>query len=264
MRPYRTLPTVRLSPKESVDEDDLVAIESALEIRLGDEFLAAFVCTPGSEKELALGYMLSSGIVGSPAEVQDIRYAANRCYVTLQSDATPNPQRGFSQIRRFIGTECSAPEILRELRTADGIPRNDSHIDIEYDGILQAADFLRSLQEGRKKTGALHGALIKQFSTEDYAFVEDLGRHNAADKAIGLAVEKGLDLTQCLMISTGRLTADIVSKCAWTRIPLLISFAVATDAGVKFAEKANLTLIGAFKGKRMRLYHQGAARISRN
>lgn len=261
MKQYRTLPTLKITEGHQENEDDLVAIETALEVRINKEFIAAFVCSPGLEKELAIGYLLSTGIIDSMDEIEEVRYSANRCIMTIKDEATARTQRGFSQIRRFIGTECSAPEILKELRSAAGIPSISKSIDVQIDSLSEAARFLRDSQAGRQKTGALHGALVKEMHSKDFAIAEDLGRHNAVDKAIGLAVKQDLDLTQCLLFCSGRLTADIVSKCAWTSIPLLLSYAVSTDAGVKFAQKANLTLIGAFRGKKMRIYNQGACRI---
>ena len=261
MRPYRTLPTTRIVQGEVIEEKDLVAIETALEVRIKDRFLAAFVCTPGFEKELALGYILSTGILTKHSDVQDIHYANSRCTVTVKEGAEVQEQRGFSQVRRFIGTECSAPEILRELRTASGIPRSTKSVEVTIEKIQKAHRLLRDLQIDRKKTGAFHGALIHHITDDEYVFAEDIGRHNAVDKAIGLATLKNLELTNCFVFSSGRLTADIVSKCAWTKIPLLLSFAVTTDAGVKFAQNANLTLIGAFRGNSMRIYNQGSAAV---
>ena len=255
------MPTLKISQDQAEEEDDLVAIETALEVRINKEFIAAFVCSPGLEKELSIGYLFSTGIIGSLKDIEEIRYSANRCIITVNEDIEAQTKRGFSQIRRFIGTECSAPEILRELRSADGIPSITKKVDVELNDLYNAANLLRDSQTGRQKTGALHGALVKDILSEKYTIAEDLGRHNAVDKAIGLAVEKGIDLTQCLLFSSGRLTADIVSKCAWSSIPLLVSFAVSTDAGVKFAQKANITLVGAFKGKRMRIYNQGACNV---
>ncbi len=261
MRAYRPLPTTILSPDETRNEDDLVAVESALEVRVGNEFIAGFVCTPGLEKELAMGYMISTGIVDTAADIKEIRYSSNRCSVTIREQAKMDTQRGFSQVRRFIGTECSAPEILKTLRTAEGIPMMKHKVTVTFSRIHDSSRHMFEAQVGRKRTGALHGAAIYHVSQDAHVFAEDLGRHNAVDKAIGLATEQGLDLSNCFAISTGRLTADVVSKCAWASIPLLVSFAVATDAGIKFAQKANLTLVGAFKGKRMRLYNSGAADI---
>ncbi len=261
MRPYRRIPTLMLRAGETTEERDLVAIESALEVRLGKEFLAAFVCSPGLERELTIGYLLSSGIVESADEIDEVRYSANRCTVRMKENAHLHTQRGFSQIRRFVGTECSAPEILRELRTAGDVPSISGTIEVKIDTVLEAASILKKSQEVRRKTGAMHGAILHALSSDEYVIAEDLGRHNAVDKTIGLAVKRGLVLSKSFILSTGRLTADVVSKCAWTSIPMLASFSVATDAGVKFAEKASLTLIGALRGTQMRVYHRGAAQM---
>jgi FdhD protein len=261
MRLYRSLPTQKVSVDGAIDEDDFVAIETALEVRLNKKFLATFVCSPDLEKELAIGHLLSTGIIDSFDDISKVRYSGNRCYISVKDGVVPNVDRGFSQVRRFIGTECNAPEVLRELRTADGIPSIKKTVKTDINSIFEAASFLRESQNGREKTGAMHGALLYNIAKTNSVIAEDLGRHNAVDKTIGAGVQQKMDLTDCLMISSGRLTADIVSKCAWTSIPLLVSFSVATDAGIKFAQKANITLIGALKGKRMRVYHHGACSI---
>ncbi|MFX1560413.1 MAG: formate dehydrogenase accessory sulfurtransferase FdhD [Promethearchaeota archaeon] len=261
MRLFRSLPTQKIGLDGTLDEDDLLAIETALEVRLNNEFIATFVCSPGLEEELAIGNLLSTGIIESFEDISAIRYSGNRCFIKTREGVEPKVDRGFSQVRRFIGTECSAPEILRELRTADGIPSITKMNEIDLGDLFTAADLLRQSQAARRKTGAFHGALVQSLNHNQHVITEDLGRHNAVDKAIGLALKQNFDLTNCMLISSGRLTADVVSKCAWTSIPLLVSFAVSTDAGVKFAQKANLTLAGALKGKRMRVYNQGACNI---
>jgi FdhD protein len=134
--------------------------------------------------------------------------------------------------------------------------------EINFNDILEAAELLRNSQTARMKTGALHGALLHSLTDSRHTIAEDLGRHNAVDKTIGLAVQQKIDPSGCFMITSGRLTADMVSKCAWTSIPLLASFAVSTDAGMKFAQKSNITLVGSLRGKKMRVYNQGACRIN--
>ncbi len=91
---------------------------------------------------------------------------------------------------------------------------------------------------------------------------EDIGRHSAVDKAIGLAIETNVDLKNCFLFCTGRLTADVVSKAAWTSIPLVASHSVATDAGVRYAKKANITILAGFRHRRFWQYNTGAGLIS--
>jgi FdhD protein len=261
VRGYRSFPFKRIGPEGIAETQDDLAIESVLEIILNREVLAAFVCTPGLERELALGYMISTGLVSLATDIENITLRNMRARITLREGVTINPNREFSQVRRFMSTECSAPEMLIELRTGGTIPEVTGSLEIALAEITNASERLRKDQEIHKRTRGTHAALIGAPSSGTHYVAEDIGRRNAVDKVIGLAVANGTDLSKSYLFSTGRLTADVVSKCAWSSIPLLASFAVTTDAGFKFAQKANITLVGFVRGQTCRLYHEGAARL---
>ena len=260
MRGFRRFPSKRIGPEGIIETQEDLAIESVLEIILEREVLAAFVCTPSLERELALGYLISTGIA-SATDIESITLRNLRAKVTLRKGATISLDREFSQVRRFMSTECSAPEMLIELRTGGNIPEVKSSLQITFAEIINASESIREFQEIHKKTRGTHAALIGNSITGKHYIAEDIGRRNAVDKVIGLAVNDGTDLSKSYLFSTGRLTADVVSKCAWSSIPLLASFAVSTDAGLKFAQKANITLLGFVRGKTCCLYHEGAAKL---
>ncbi|MFW9944904.1 MAG: formate dehydrogenase accessory sulfurtransferase FdhD, partial [Candidatus Sifarchaeia archaeon] len=109
MRPYRILPTQRFEKNEFRDEDDVIAVETAIELRLEKEFIAAFVCSPGFEEELALGYLLSSGILGSGDEIADVKCVGNVCTVTQKEGSMIGSRVDPVHVRRVVTTECSAP-----------------------------------------------------------------------------------------------------------------------------------------------------------
>jgi FdhD protein len=253
--------TTKYEGEESTICDDLVAIESVLEVRLDDEFIAAFVCTPGQERQLAVGYLISSGIIDSPIDIDQVVYRNKLCNVKLKEGTTIRHGKGFSQIRRFVGTECSAPEMLQELRTGGDIPSLEVSIDIPLTTLFETSANLRNHQPIHQKTHGTHAALLTKIPENLYVSAEDIGRHSAVDKAIGLAIESEVDLTKCFLFCTGRLTADVVSKAAWSSIPLVASHSVATDAGVRYAKKANITIIAGFRHKRFWQYHAGAGVI---
>jgi FdhD protein len=261
VRGYRSFPSKRFGPDGILETSEDLAIESVLEIILGKEVLAAFVCTPGLERELALGYMISTGIVSAAADIETITLRNMRAKIILSEGTTITPNREFSQVRRFMSTECSAPEMLIELRTGGTIPEVKSSLELGFAEVSNASKSMREYQEIHKKTRGTHAALIGDPKRQKHFVAEDIGRRNAVDKAIGLAVMDGTDLSNSYLFSTGRLTADVVSKCAWSSIPLLASFAVTTDAGLKFAQKANITLVGLVRGKTCCIYHEGAARL---
>jgi FdhD protein len=104
------------------------------------------------------------------------------------------------------------------------------------------------------KTGGVHAAAIWTRDGVLVAIAEDVGRHNAVDKAIGMAMILKTDLSQCFLTLTGRLTEDIVLKSAMTNLQIVASLAAATDSGIALARKINLSLIGFVRGRRMNIY----------
>ncbi|MHA2114999.1 MAG: formate dehydrogenase accessory sulfurtransferase FdhD [Candidatus Thorarchaeota archaeon] len=261
MKPYMTFSTTKYEGEETTVCDDHVAVESVLEVRLDNEFIAAFVCTPGHEKQLAIGYLLSSGIIGSVLDIDKVTYRNKLCNVKLKEGTTVRSGKGFSQIRRFVGTECSAPEMLQELRTGGDIPTLENSLDIPLDILFETSVDLRNHQPIHQKTRGTHAAMLTKIPDNLRISAEDIGRHSAVDKTIGLAIESGVDLKKCFLFCTGRLTADVVSKAAWSSIPLVASHSVATDAGVRYAKKANITILAGFRHRRFWQYHSGAGVI---
>lgn len=261
MKPYMKFITTKFEGEESTICDDTVAIESVLEVRVDNEFIAAFVCTPGQEKQLAIGYLISSGIISSTSDIENVVYRNKLCKVKLKEGATIRDGKGFSQIRRFVGTECSAPEMLQELRTGGDIPTIQVSLDIPLKILYETSASLRDHQPIHQKTRGTHAAMLTKIPENLLVSAEDIGRHSAVDKAIGLAIESDVDLTKCFLFCTGRLTADVVSKAAWASIPLVASHSVATDAGVRYAKKANITILAGFRHRRFWQYHNGAGVI---
>lgn len=261
MKSYIDVHSLLVKKDGTSKESDFVVIESVLELRVNDAFLAAFVCSPGQEKELALGYLLSSGFLQSKDDIAKFEYGNYVCKVELEDGAAFQTNRGFSQLRRFYGTECSAPDVLYELRTGGDLPSISKSISIKAETIFTASVTLRESQMVFQKTGATHAALICDISGQNAFVAEDIGRHNAVDKVIGLASDNDIEFGNCFLFVSGRLTADMVSKCSWCGIPLVVSNSATTDSGIKIAKKTNITLIGFLRGTRFRVYHEGAVLI---
>jgi FdhD protein len=114
--------------------------------------------------------------------------------------------------------------------------------------------------KGFRETGGLHDSAIYAADGSIVAFAEDVGRHNTVDKVIGMAALKEADFNRCFMIITGRVPGDMIYKAAKAGIPIVASMAAVLSSGVTSAEKANITLVGFVRGKRMNIY-TGAERI---
>ena len=111
------------------------------------------------------------------------------------------------------------------------------------------------MSETFRKTGGVHVAAVYKADGTLMAFAEDVGRHNAVDKTIGKCFLRKTRFDNCFLVLSGRLTANIVFKAAVVGIPLIASIAAALDSGIEIAKKANLTLIGFVRGRRMNVYN---------
>ena len=107
--------------------------------------------------------------------------------------------------------------------------------------------------EGYKSTGGVHSAALAD-ERHMLVFTEDIGRHNAVDKVIGYALLENIPLQGKIMLASGRLSSEIVSKCARSGIPAVVSRAAPTSLAVKIADAADITLIGFVRGNRMNIY----------
>jgi formate dehydrogenase accessory protein FdhD len=130
-----------------------------------------------------------------------------------------------------------------------------SSLKVKAETILEGVSRLNLIAEAFRKTGGVHAAAIYKNDGVLVAFAEDVGRHNAVDKAIGHAALGKADFNMCFLTLSGRLTGDIVRKAASVGIPIVASLAAAIDSGISVAKDADLTLIGFVRGKRMNVYN---------
>lgn len=111
-----------------------------------------------------------------------------------------------------------------------------------------------------KRTGGMHCSLIIREDGEVVCGVEDMGRHTTVDKAVGIALLKGIDLSRCYLVCSGRLPVDMVAKAYRAGIPVMVSNNTAFAGGIEFAARTNMTLAGFVRPPRMTIY-TGAHRI---
>jgi FdhD protein len=135
------------------------------------------------------------------------------------------------------------------------LPREKLSDDTVFD-VARVRDLYRDFQkksEGYKSTGGVHSAALAD-ERHMLVFTEDIGRHNAVDKVIGYALLENIPLQGKIMLASGRLSSEIVSKCARCGIPAVVSRAAPTSLAVKIADAADITLIGFVRGNRMNIY----------
>ena len=230
-----------------------MAEEKPLYIFINKTQYATIFCTPKDFKELAVGHLLSEGIIKSVNELEAVAVKEDVCQIKLKPTLNLASRLKIArQSSRIILSACGGPyrsEALKRLR------KIESTFKVEAETVQSCVNSLNRMAKTFRKTGGVHVAAVYKAEGALVAFAEDVGRHNAVDKAIGKCALKKTDFSQCFLALSGRLKGDIVLKAAKVGIPAVASIAAALDSGIEIARKANLTLIGFVRGKRMNIYN---------
>jgi len=244
VKPRRRTSFQRFDNDEIVETEETIVVESSMELWLEDMHLASFVCSPGYEKELSLGFLLTSSIIRKVSDITFVDIEPNRCVITSE--------RKSEIVRSFLLSKSNQESMIytTHLESNNVIP-----IGLKY--LRSTVKNLQSGQPIHDETGATHAALIQEIGTETKFIVEDIGRHNAVDKAVGYIASQGMDLNRCMLLVTGRLTSELVGKAVGCKIPFMGSFSFATDMGVQLAVNADITLLGSLKREAFWIYNQG-------
>ena len=249
---------INVQDQKVEQKKDFVAEETPLHIFLNQTHYVTILCSPNQLKELAIGHLLSEGVLKSTNEIREIRLErGGKCRVRLSPDIDAEKRISISQpFTRLIVSACGSPDYwpLSKLIDRISLVKLNLGLTVEARIISESVKRLNTLAQRFRKTGGVHAAALYFTSGELVALSEDVGRHNAVDKVIGVGTAKKLDFENLFLALSGRLTGDIVLKAARMRIPIVASMAAAVNSGVEAAQLAGITLVGFVRGKRMNVY----------
>ncbi len=239
---------------------DSLAAEEPLEIRIGETPLTVTMRTPGNDRELAAGFLLTEGIIDSADQIAAIRTAhsnpnvkSNVVHVEVRDSSLDlsNLQRNF-----FAASSCGicGKASIDAIRRR-GLRHPDPDFRIDPEILCGLPEVLRSDQAVFSRTGGLHAAALFDASGKMVALREDIGRHNAVDKIVGWALLEGhLPLSRHVLLVSGRGGFEIAQKALAAGIPVLASVSAPSSLAVKLARELGLTLIGFLRGRRFVVY----------
>ena len=249
---------------------DVAAEEEPLEIRLDGQVFAVIMRTPGADRELTAGFLLSERLITHPDDLGVIRYctdaegaaAPNVINVTLAPSAAGRVHHAVAE-RRMVTTNSSCGvcgrKSIDDLMT-DVTPLADGWR-IRGDVVTRLPDALRQTQAVFDATGGLHAAALFGRDGALVAAAEDVGRHNAVDKVIGAQVlMERLPLDDRLLFVSGRASYEIVQKALVAGIPCLAAVSAPSSLAVDLARRGGLTLLGFVRGGAFNIY-TGAERV---
>lgn len=245
-----------------------VVLEEPLALHINGQQVAVLMRLPGMEKELAVGFSLSEGLVrrfddilmvhhcgqGLPepslgAQGEDGPLSRNRVEMRVAPDGL-NPQARL-EVVRLIRAGCGAADVEQAALPLEPM---DSGLTVPAEVVLSLGAVLRHGQMLHSEVGGVHAAALCDASGTPLALAEDVGRHNAVDKVLGYCLLRGVALEDRLLLCSGRLSYEMVSKALRMRIPLLVSLSAPTALAVQLAERFGLTIVGYLRGGRMTVY----------
>jgi len=243
-----------LSTKTSKRIADYVAEEKPLHLFVNTTYWATILCSPLNLKEMAVGHLLSEGILKVTSEIEGVAMIETEgsCYVKLKAEVNVDERLSLSRLhQRIITSACGEQSIYQYQRKPAKV---SSKLKVKAEIVFSSVKQLNFKAEVFRKTGGVHAAAIYTASGSLVALAEDVGRHNAVDKVIGMVALKEISFSDCFLTSTGRLSGDIIFKASKVGLPIVASLGAALDSGVAMAEAANLTLAGFVRGKRINIY----------
>ena len=262
----RGVAIVRYADGAFSSNEDTVAIEEPLEIRISGETLAITMRTPGHDRELVAGFLLAEGVIASRADLATVTYCGrvgdeareNTIDVTLAPGVKPpiDDDTGMLARRGTITTSAcgvcgrrSVDDLLEATNPLVTTERVDPRI------VLAALAGLKDRQPIFAKTGGCHAASLVAFDGTVRGTHEDVGRHNAVDKVVGAQVLAGTSaLPAHLLAVSGRSSFEIVQKAFRARIPVVAAVSAPSSLAIELARRTGVTLCGFVRGNAMTIY----------
>ncbi|MDC0050357.1 formate dehydrogenase accessory sulfurtransferase FdhD [Verrucomicrobia bacterium] len=241
-------------------ESDAVATEEPLEIRVRGRSIAITMRTPGHDEELAAGFLVTENIIHHRQDVSEIAHCregeAAQLGNTMNVFLTPEVDVDFGQLTRhfFASSSCGLCGKASIESVHQQFPPVDNLLEVSAKMLASLPDKLRVAQPTFDQTGGLHAAGL--FSMDGFLTVsrEDIGRHNAVDKVIGYAFLDQVDLSQSILLVSGRASFEIMQKALAARIPIVAAVSAPSSLAVEFAQDSRQTLAGFVRGKTMNVY----------
>ncbi|MGP3689384.1 formate dehydrogenase accessory sulfurtransferase FdhD [Streptomyces sp. IBSNAI002] len=255
-----------------VRPDTLVA-EEPLEIRLNGKPLAITMRTPGDDFALAVGFLVSEGVLARSSDVRAVTYCEGAAEDGTNTYNVVNVQLAAGvplpdiTLERNVYTTSSCglcgKASLDAVRTAARFPTPGADpVRISADLLAALPDRLRAAQKVFDRTGGLHAAGLFSAGGELLDLREDVGRHNAVDKIVGRALRSGgLPLTGSVLLVSGRASFELAQKAVMAGIPVLAAVSAPSSLAVDLALETGLTLVGFLRGPDMNIY-AGEERIT--
>ena len=242
---------LRLTEKGSSSIEAEVAREFPLTIVLNNQELVTLLCSPADLRYLAVGFLFSEGFLRNRDEIKKITVDEERGVVRVETAEDKEFTKDVL-FKRIISSGCgrgasfySAADVTSQ--------KVDSQVKISASEIFMLVNEFQHSSEVYLATHGVHSAALCD-NKNILVFNNDIGRHNAIDKIVGKCLLEDILTNDRIIITSGRISSEVLHKVAKRGIPIIISISAPTSLGVKIADNLGITLVGFVRGKSMNVY----------
>ncbi|MEW5746251.1 MAG: formate dehydrogenase accessory sulfurtransferase FdhD [Nitrospirota bacterium] len=227
------------------EKEDLIALERRLRVSVNGKEVLSLYCTPLMVRELVVGMFMTEDIIkgGWCTERMSIEYG--------EDVLVDIPAEGEASMDGAVITSGCIGGITFPKRLS--LQKIEDTFRVAPERLKELFRRFQNASELYQMTGCMHSAALSD-GQEIYCLAEDIGRHNAVDKIIGYAILEGIPFDGKIMLASGRLSSEIVSKCAKWGIPMVASRTSPTSLAVDIAEKSGVTVVGFIRADRFNIY----------
>jgi FdhD protein len=245
-------PILKFTGTGSNSIEDIVAKEFPLTIILNNQELVTLLCSPANLRYLTVGFLFSEGLLKNKDEIRRIIVDGRKGVVRVEAEGREELARD-ALYKRFMTSGRGRGASFYSVADSQGQAKVESKIKISTLAVSALANKFQRRCQIYRATGGVHSAALCD-ARNIIVFSEDIGRHNALDKVFGECILKNIKTDNHIIITSGRVSSEILLKVAKRNVPIIVSKSAPTNLGVRLAADLGVTLVGFVRGKRMNVY----------
>ncbi len=245
---YRKYKIKKVINQNSFFVDDKVITEYPLNIILNNKHYITMMTSPTNLEFLVIGHLFNDGIITNITEIKSIKIdlEEHKCEIAINNNLLPNTL----ERAKILSTACGGSkkidmDLLSKLKIDNNSTFNLENILDEVAGFNKESVLF-------KETGGVHS--VKLIFDNNELIIEDIGRHNAVDKIVGYMMKNRISTSNRYIITSGRVSSDILLKCATSNIPLIVSRSAPTTLSINLAKHLGITILGFARGNKVNIY----------
>ena len=249
--PQKAIQYERYEFKKWQHHDAETIVETPVSLTVNGAVWLSFMCTPVQLEALAVGFLYNEGIIESMDEVSDVRVCEHGDNVDVWLNHAAEQPTSW---RRTSG--CTGGVTAVDLLAKPNVSFDRDSLKLSPDAIGNLVEMLFESQELYRETGGVHTSALSD-GEKVLLSAEDIGRHNTLDKIAGLCLMNNVWPANRILITTGRISSEMLQKAARLQAPILISRTSPSSLSIEMAERYGITLIGYARKHRFNVYSSG-------